>query len=209
MHSTVIVDDHPAIRLAVRSVLETSGAFKIVGEADSGPAALATIREHQPALVVLDLDLPKMNGLELIERVKASNPEIKLLVLSAQQEGIFATRALQAGANGFLSKSEGMSAIVQAAQSVLAGYGVFPSSALGALSSNAGAGPAELVKALSDRELTVLQLLARGMSNKEIGEALLISNKTVSSYKTRLFEKLSISTLVELVDFARANNLVT
>ncbi len=209
MHSTVIVDDHPAIRLAVRSVLESSGSFKIVGEADSGPTALTTIREHRPALVVLDLDLPKMNGLELIERLKASNPEIKLLVLSAQQEGIFATRALHAGANGFLSKSEGMSAIVQAAQSVLAGYGVFPSSALGALSGNAGAGPAELIKTLSDRELTVLQQLARGMSNKEIGEALLISNKTVSSYKTRLFEKLNISTLVELVDFARANNLVT
>lgn len=209
MHNTVIVDDHPAIRLAVRSVLEASGSFKIVGEADSGPAALTTIREHQPALVILDLDLPKMNGLELIERLKASNPQIKLLVLSAQQEGIFATRALQAGANGFLSKSEGMHSIVQAAQSVLVGYSVFPSSALGALSSHAGAGPADLIKTLSDRELTVLQQLARGMSNKEIGEALLISNKTVSSYKTRLFEKLNISTLVELVDFARANSLIT
>jgi two-component system response regulator EvgA len=86
---------------------------------------------------------------------------------------------------------------------------VFPSSALGALSSHAGAGPADLIKTLSDRELTVLQQLARGMSNKEIGEALLISNKTVSSYKTRLFEKLNISTLVELVDFARANSLIT
>ena len=209
MHSTVIVDDHPAIRLAVRSVLEASGLFKVVGEADSGPTALTTIREQQPALVILDLDLPKMNGLELIERVKASSPAIRLLVLSAQQESIFATRALQAGANGFMSKSEGMSSIVQAAQSVLAGYSVFPSSALGTLSGSGGSSPAELIKTLSDRELTVLQQLARGMSNKEIGDALLISNKTVSSYKTRLFEKLNISTLVELVDFARANHLIT
>jgi DNA-binding NarL/FixJ family response regulator len=209
MHNIVIVDDHPAIRLAVRSVMESSGQFKVVGEADSGPAALSVIREHMPALAILDLDLPKMNGLELIERLKASNPGVKLLVLSAQQEAIFATRALHAGANGFMSKSEGMSSIVQAAQSVLAGYSVFPSSALGALSGNAGSTPAELIKTLSDRELTVLQQLARGMSNKEIGDALLISNKTVSSYKTRLFEKLNISTLVELVDFARANNLIT
>lgn len=209
MHSTVIVDDHPAIRLAVRSVLESSGQFKVIGEADSGPAALTVIRELQPALVILDLDLPKMNGLELIERLKSSNPSARLLVLSAQQESIFASRALQAGANGFLSKSEGMSAIVQAAQSVLAGYSVFPSSALGALAGNAGNTPADLIKTLSDRELTVLQQLARGMSNKEIGDALLISNKTVSSYKTRLFEKLNISTLVELVDFARANDLIT
>jgi DNA-binding NarL/FixJ family response regulator len=209
MHNTVIVDDHPAIRLAVRTVLEASGLFKIVGEADSGPSALNLIRDQQPALVILDLDLPRMNGLELIERLKASNSSIKLLVLSAQQEGIFASRALQAGANGFMSKSEGMSSIVQAAQSVLAGYSVFPSSALGAFSGSQGNSPADLIKSLSDRELTVLQQLARGMSNKEIGDALLISNKTVSSYKTRVFEKLNISTLVELVDFARANDLIT
>jgi len=209
MHNTVIVDDHPAIRLAVRSVLESSGAFKIVGEADSGPSALNVIRDNQPALVILDLDLPRMNGLELIERLKASNPGIKLLVLSAQQESIFASRALQAGANGFMSKSEGMSSIVQAAQSVLAGYSVFPSSALGAFAGTPGNSPADLIKTLSDRELTVLQQLARGMSNKEIGDALLISNKTVSSYKTRVFEKLNISTLVELVDFARATDLIT
>ncbi|MDM0110591.1 response regulator transcription factor [Variovorax sp. J22R133] len=208
MHTTVIVDDHPAIRLAVRSVLEASGLFKIVGEADSGPTALTVIRESQPSLVILDLDLPKMNGLELIERLKSSSPTIKLLVLSAQQESIFASRALQAGANGFMSKAEGMSSIVQAAQSVLAGYSVFPSSALGSFT-GAGTSPSDLVKTLSDRELTVLQQLARGMSNKEIGDALLISNKTVSSYKTRVFEKLNISTLVELVDFARANDLIT
>jgi len=205
MHSIVIVDDHPAIRLAVRSVLEGSGQYQVIGEADNGPSALALIRELQPALVVLDLDLPKMTGLELIERVKATQPAVKLLVLSAQQEGIFATRALQAGANGFLSKSEGMSSIVQATQAVLSGYAVFPNAAL---AGPTGASGADLVKTLSDRELTVLQQLARGMSNKEIGDALLISNKTVSSYKTRLFEKLNISTLVELVDFARANNLI-
>ena len=111
----------------------------------------------------------------------------------------------KAGANGFLSKSEGMSSIVQATQAVLSGYAVFPNAAL---AGPTGASGADLVKTLSDRELTVLQQLARGMSNKEIGDALLISNKTVSSYKTRLFEKLNISTLVELVDFARANNLI-
>jgi len=209
MHSIVIVDDHPAIRLAVRSVMEGSGQYRVVGEADNGPAALALIREVQPALAILDLDLPKMSGLELIERVKVAQPGTKLLVLSAQQEGIFATRALQAGANGFLSKSEGMNAIVQAAHTVLSGYSVFPSTALAGPSSSTGASGADLVKTLSDRELTVLQYLGRGMSNKEIGDALLISNKTVSSYKTRLFEKLNISTLVELIDFARANHLIT
>ncbi|WP_213954920.1 MULTISPECIES: response regulator transcription factor [unclassified Variovorax] len=209
MHSVVIVDDHPAIRLAVRSVLEGSGLFKVVGDADSGPAALTIIRDLQPSLAILDLDLPRMNGLELIERLKTSNPTLKVLVLSGQQESIFATRALHAGANGFMSKSEDMASIVQASQSVLSGYSVFPSGALTSLTGPVGTSPADLVKSLSDRELSVLQHLARGLSNKEIGDMLLISNKTVSSYKTRLFEKLNISTLVELVDFARANGLIT
>jgi DNA-binding NarL/FixJ family response regulator len=116
---------------------------------------------------------------------------------------------MQAGANGFLSKTEDMRKLVDAAQAVLAGYSMFPSSALVSLTNPVGVNATALVNSLSDRELTVLQHLARGMSNKDIADTLLISNKTVSSYKARLFEKLSISTLVELVDFARKNNLVS
>lgn len=207
MRTTVIVDDHPAIRLAVRSALESSGVFKVVGEADNGPAALSVIRTHLPALVILDLDLPRMSGLELIDRLRVSNPDIQVLVLSAQQESVFAARALQAGASGFISKSEDLSAIVQAARSVLAGYSVFPSSALAGGPRLGGAAQAGAIESLSDRELTVLQYLARGLSNKEVGAALQISNKTVSSCKSRLLEKLKISTMVELVDFARAHRL--
>lgn len=210
MHTVIVVDDHPAIRLAVRSALEGGGEFKVVGEAGDGPTALAAIRDLQPDLVILDLDLPRLSGLDLIERLRKSQPATKLLVLSAQQESIFAARTVQAGANGFMSKSEDMSAVTQAAKTVLAGYSMFPTSALSShANTNAGAPPDALMKSLSDRELTVLQYLARGMSNKEIAETLLISNKTISSYKTRIFEKLGISTLVELVDFTRAHNLVS
>lgn len=210
MHTVIVVDDHPAIRLAVRSALEASGELKVVGEAGDGPTALAAIRDQHPDLVILDLDLPRLSGLDLIERVRKSQPATKLLVLSAQQESIFAARTVQAGANGFMSKSEKMSAVVQAAQTVLAGYSLFPSSALSSqVNPHSPATPDALIKTLSDRELTVLQYLARGMSNKEIAETLLISNKTISSYKTRIFEKLRISTLVELVDFTRAHHLIS
>ena len=210
MNSVIIVDDHPAIRLAVRSALGTTGDFEIVGEAADGPSALALIREHRPALVILDLDLPRLSGLDLIERVKRSQPTTKLLVLSAQQESIFAVRTVQAGANGFMSKHEDMQAVVLAAQTILAGYNMFPTSALAAHGKPSGSSqPEALLTSLSDRELTVLQYLARGMSNKEIAETLLISNKTISSYKTRIFEKLGISTVVELVDFTRAHQLIS
>ncbi|MDM0018325.1 LuxR C-terminal-related transcriptional regulator [Variovorax saccharolyticus] len=179
-----------------------------MAEAGDGPTALAAFRELTPDLIILDLDLPRLSGLDLIERVRKSQPGAKLLVLSAQQESIFAARTVQAGANGFMSKNENMAAVVQAAQTVLAGYSMFPSSALASQHPNSATPADALIKSLSDRELTVLQYLARGLSNKEIAETLLISNKTISSYKTRIFEKLGISTLVELVDFTRAHKLV-
>jgi two-component system response regulator EvgA len=210
MQSVVVVDDHPAIRLAVRSALEATGQFEVVGEASDGPSALAVIRERQPKLVILDLDLPRLNGLDVIERVRKLHRDIRLLVLSGQQESIFGARAVKAGANAFISKTEDLQRLIQAAHTVLAGYSMFATSVLASHSAGAdGNRPGALIKSLSDRELTVLQYLARGLSNKEIAETLLISNKTISGYKARIFQKLSISSLVELVDFSRAHQLVT
>jgi two-component system response regulator EvgA len=209
MHSVVLVDDHPAIRLSVRSALEATSHFRVAAEAADGPSALATIREHQPDLVILDVDLPRLNGLDVIERVTKLQYQTKLLVLSGQQEAIFGARAVKAGANAFISKSEDLERVVQAAYTVLAGYSMFATSVLKAQAGVGDGKPGTLIKSLSDRELTVLQYLARGLSNKEIADTLLISNKTISGYKTRIFEKLSISTLVELVDFSRAHHLVT
>ena len=210
MKSVVVVDDHPAIRFAVRSALEATGQFEVVAEANDGPSALAIIREHQPKLAILDLALPRLNGLDLIERVRKLHRDTKVLVLSGQQESIFGARAVKAGANAFISKTEDLQRLIQAAHAVLAGYNMFTTSILGSQAAFAdGTRPGALIKSLSDRELAVLQYLARGLSNKEIAETLLISNKTISGYKARIFQKLSISSLVELVDFSRAHQLVT
>jgi DNA-binding NarL/FixJ family response regulator len=208
MYSVVIVDDHPAICLAVKAPIEMDGEFKVVAEASTGPAALAIVRDQSPSLVIVDLDLPGMNGLSLIGRIRSDLPRIRLLVLSAQQEAIYAIRALKAGADGFLSKSEDLRKLAEAARSVLAGYSVFPISAITPFTA---AGPdtgASQLSSLTNRELTVLQYLARGMNNREVSQMLHISNKTVSTFKTRIFEKLGISTLVELVDFARQHHLI-
>lgn len=209
MQSVVVVDDHPAIRLAVRTALEATGQFEVVGEASDGPSALAVIRERQPKLVILDLDLPRLNGLDVIERVRKLHRDTRLLVLSGQQESIFGARAVKAGANAFISKTEDLQRLIQAAHTVLAGYSMFATSVLASQSAIADSTrTGSLIKSLSDRELTVLQYLARGLSNKEIAETLLISNKTISGYKARIFQKLGISSLVELVDFSRAHQLV-
>jgi DNA-binding NarL/FixJ family response regulator/HPt (histidine-containing phosphotransfer) domain-containing protein len=114
MKKFIIVDDHPAIRLAIRSALEATGSMQMAAEAADGPGGLAAIREYKPDLVILDLELPRLSGLDLIERLRRSQPETKVLVLSAQQESIFAVRTAKAGANGFMSKNAPMEAVVLA-----------------------------------------------------------------------------------------------
>lgn len=202
----LIVDDHPAVRMALRMVLEREG-FE-VQEASEGVQAVQATREHQPALVILDIGLPKLDGLNVIQRLRSITPAPKIVVLTGQPAEIFAQRSLQAGASGFIHKQEDLSDLITAARAVLSGHTYFPSVALhsGRPSQN-GASDQEFLAALSDRELIVLKRLARGQRNQQIADELLLSNKTVSTYKTRLMQKLNASSLVELTDFARRNGL--
>src|SRR4051812_18447366 len=168
MYSVVVVDAHPAICFAVKATIEADGEFEVVGSAHSGPAALPMIQEKMPALVILDLDLPPgMSGLGLIGHIRTEHPAIKILVLAAQQEAVFARHALRSGAGAFLSKSEDVRLVGDAAKSLMAGYSVFPHSAILALRKSGGLP----LSTLTDRELTVLQQLARGMSHREIADA--------------------------------------
>lgn len=182
------------------------GVTQII-EANNGQDAVRLVRESQPRLVILDLDLPRRNGLEIIPRIKDTKPDVRILVISAQNPSLYAPRVKAAGAQGYISKTLDVTEIVRAIETVLAGYSVYPDDCT---APQAVAGPAaDVIGLLSDREITVTKLLASGMTNKAIGETLYISNKTVSTYKTRLMAKLGVSTLVELVDFARKNHIVS
>jgi len=208
MKSAIIVDDHPAICLAVRSVLEKSGRYAIVGETDNGQSVIELVREHKVDLIIIDLNIPRISGLELIKRIKGQHPGIKLLVLSAQDEMVYASRSMQAGADGFVSKSKDLSAILSASDAIMAGYSFFPRDVVSGAKLNGENQLDSRIEKLSDRELAVLQHLAQGLSNKDIADRLFISNKTVSTYKVNIFEKLGISNVVDLTDFARTNKLV-
>ncbi|MEH6998917.1 MAG: response regulator transcription factor [Limnobacter sp.] len=202
----LIVDDHPAVRMALRMVLEREG-FE-VKEASDGSQAIQATREHEPNLVVLDIGLPKLDGLNVIQRLRALTPTLKIIVLTGQPTEIFAQRSLQAGASGFIHKQEDLCDLVTAARAVLSGHTYFPSVALPAgRPSQHGASDQEYLATLSDRELIVLKRLARGQRNQQIADELLLSSKTVSTYKTRLMQKINASSLVELTDFARRNGL--
>ncbi|WP_407316196.1 response regulator [Pseudomonas sp. nanlin1] len=207
MSSVLIVDDHPAIRLGVRILLENDG-YTVVAECDNGVDAMQLVREHQPSLVILDICIPKLDGLEVLTRFNSMNSgTMKILILTAQSPELFAGRCVHSGAAGYVRKSEAATELMSAVKAVLAGYNYFPSQAWQA-ESNQQAAETERFKLVNDRELMVLQLFAQGRNNKEIANGMFLSNKTVSTYKKRLMQKLGARSLVELIEMAKRNALV-
>ena len=208
MNSVFIVDDHPVIRLAVRMLLEHEG-YKVVGETDNGVDAMQMVRECMPDLVILDISIPKLDGLEVLARFNQMCTPIKTLVLTAQCPKLFGIRCMQSGAAGYVCKQEELSELVSAIKAVLSGYNYYPSQALSPVrGDDVHFAELELFKAVNDRELMVMQLFAQGRTNKDIAKGMFLSNTTVSTYKKRLMQKLKAKSLVELIEMAKRNALV-
>ncbi|AGI26068.1 transcriptional regulator FimZ [Pseudomonas sp. ATCC 13867] len=197
----VLIEDHPAMRLAIRSLLGQDSQFEVVREAADGHGGLDAVRKEHPDLVILDLNLPGMDGLDLLARIHIFDEKIRLLVLSSQDERLYSSKVEAAGAHGFVSKNNDTSAILNAARMLVSGYRCFPEKSLN-ISSHT-----DPVASLTPRELVVLRSLVRGMSNKEIAEELFLSQKTVSTYKARILEKLNLESVVDLVEFSRTHRL--
>lgn len=208
MFKAMVVDDHPFIRSSVKMLLKQEN-FDVVAEADNGADAVQMAREYAPDLIVLDIGMPKLDGLEVISRISGLGLSSKILVLTSQSAQFYSMRCMKAGAAGFISKTNDINELIKAIKAVMDGYTFFPNLAGSSVRrSDVEATELDLIQTLSDRELTILQQLANGLSNKEIGEAMLLSNKTVSTYKTRLIEKLNVKSVVYLADFAKRNHLV-
>ena len=208
MFKAMVVDDHPFIRSSVKMLLKQEN-FDVVAEADNGADAVQMAREHAPDLIVLDIGMPKLDGLEVISRISALGLSSKILVLTSQSAQFYSMRCMKAGAAGFISKTNDINELIKAIKAVMDGYTFFPNLAGSSVRrSDVEATELDLIQTLSDRELTILQQLANGLSNKEIGEAMLLSNKTVSTYKTRMMAKLGLGSLVLLREFAKRNHLI-
>ncbi|HCE6302322.1 TPA: response regulator transcription factor [Pseudomonas aeruginosa] len=207
MSRILIVDDHPVIRMAMKILLEAEG-HQIVGDTDNGVDAISLGRELKPDLVILDIGIPRLDGLEVISRLMVLALPLKILVLTGQSASLFALRSMQAGAAGFVCKQGGLAELVTAVNAVASGYSYFPSSAMRPVQQGAYSDDVELLGRLSDREVSVLQYLSQGYSNKQISEQMFISNKTVSTYKARLLLKLNAGSLVDLIEFAKRNTLI-
>ncbi|MFY0728157.1 response regulator [Pseudomonas sp. NFX15] len=208
MKSALIVEDHPVVRSMIKLVLRGEG-FKRLYEASRGDEVVALIRVHRPNVVLLDLGLPGVAGLDVMERIKAEDTTCRVVVFTSLEAQFYQERCMRAGAAAYVSKSKDLEDLKAAVNCVMAGYTYFtqlPSSsvAMGALQRS----EKELIDKLSNRELTILQYLARGSKNLEIANIMHLSYKTVSTYKTRLTLKLNVSSSVHLRDFALRNHLI-
>lgn len=210
MSTILVIDDHPAFRLVMKMQLMQLLGVEEVIEADNGQTAVEMARQHTPKLAILDLDIPRISGLDVIPRLKLAHPSMRVLVLSGQEPTTFAPRAMRSGVHGFVGKSQEMKEIMRGVEAVLAGYTVFP-----VISNGAGiarganvTNEEDRLTLLSDKELVILQMLSKGMSNKAIGDALFMSDKTVSTYKSRIQEKLGLSSLAALIEFASLHRLI-
>ena len=206
--SVIIMDEYHIVRMSIEVLLEKNQNVKVVLKTDDSRAALDYIRTLPVDLVILDIELPKTDGFTLLRRIKAIREDVNVLFLSSKSESFYAARAIRAGANGFVSKRKELNDIYNAVKMILAGYSFFPSETLSYINQPGKKKGEQRDMPLSNREVTVLRYLANGLSNKEIAEQLLLSNKTISAHKSNIFSKLGVHTIVELIDYAKSHELL-
>jgi two-component system response regulator NreC len=201
----LLVDDHELLRAGLRSRLENESGIEVVGEADTAERAVVLARALQPDLVLLDLLLPRRNGSEAIPEIIRVAPDARVIVISSQTAASSVRRALTAGAAGYLPKRASDRELVAAIQQVSAGSRyVDPELGATLVVDNV----ASELDDLSERERDVLQLLALGYTNQEIGKKLYISVRTVDTHRAHIMRKLRLETRAELVLFALAHGLI-
>lgn len=201
--TAILVDDHPLARMAIRGVLEKQNIV-IIKEYEDGAAALQALTKTAVDIVVVDVEIPGINGVELVEKLRAQRFTGILIVVSAKNDRYYSKRCAQAGANAFISKRQDMENILAAINAAQNGYSYFP---FFLEESSAALTDSQRLESLSTQEMKVMSYVLSGLDNSQIGEAMYISGKTVSTYKTRLMEKLGCKSLVELLSFAHQNKL--
>jgi DNA-binding NarL/FixJ family response regulator len=201
----LIVDDHPVVREGLAMHLAAQPDLEVCGEAEDLPGALAVLGTCQPDVAIIDISLKNSSGIELIRRIKDRNAKVRILVWSMYPENLYAERALRAGAQGYLSKSQATRHVLDAIRAILQGRVYISGAAADKILQRViGRGPEDrsAIDSLSDRELEAFQLLGEGMTTESIAEKMHVSPKTVETFRARIKDKLGISTLPELIQRA-------
>ncbi len=207
----LVVDDHPVVRRGISACLARHQQMQVIGEASDGREALRLARELHPDIMLMDIDMPQMNGLAATEALRRELPAIKVLILSMHSNTEHVLRIIQSGARGFVLKEAPTAELVRAIETVNAGEAYFSSDvARVALNKYVqGNGAAANTANLTPREREVLILIAEGMSNKEIGGQLSVSVRTVESHRENIMHKLNIHTVAGLTRYAITQGLTT
>jgi DNA-binding NarL/FixJ family response regulator len=209
----VLADDHAVVRKGIREFLEQSGDISVVAEATDGSEAIDLIAEHQPDVAVLDIRMPSLTGIEATRRIKAEYPGVRVLILTAYDDDPYVFALLQAGASGYILKTADSTELVQAVRAVHRGESALdPAVAqkvVQQLTTGRPLGAQATVEALTDRELEVLRLAARGMTNKAIGQDLGISDRTVQGHLANIYGKLNANSRTEAVTEALKQGWIT
>lgn len=204
----LIVDDHAIVRQGLRQILTESDSTIFIKEADCGSEAIRQVRAGEWNVVVLDISLPDRNGIDILKQIKKEYPRIPVLMLSMHEEGLYAIRALKAGASGYITKQSAPAELMAAIHQVARGRKYLTATLAEAMADSLGADHERRPhETLSDREYQTLCLIASGKGLTDVAEEMRLSVKTVSVYRARLLEKMKLKNNAELTHYAIKNGL--
>ena len=208
MIKVFIADNHPIIRMGVKKVLEDAKGFEVVETASTTSELFDKLEHTSPDVVMLEMDIPEINGIATLRKIKKDYPEVKVLMYSGQSEDVYALSTIRAGAFGYLSKASDVDYIISAVRKVAEGTMFITNELAQRLAFDEGTQkPRRFFRKLSTREVEVLKLLASGKRNKDVAIGLNLNEKTVSTYKARLMKKLNVDNMVDLLQQAKALEL--
>ncbi|MDX1768649.1 response regulator [Arenibacter troitsensis] len=208
MIKILIADNHPIVRMGVKQVLDSVSDIQVIADASTTTELFNKLELFTPDVILLEMDIPEINGIATLRKIKKEYPNIRVLIYSGQSEDVYALSTIRAGAFGYLSKTSDIDYIISAIRKVSEGNMFITNELAQRLAFDEGTQkPRRFFRKLSTREVEVLKLLASGKRNKEVAQGLDLNEKTVSTYKARLMRKLNVDNLVDLLQQAKALEL--
>jgi DNA-binding NarL/FixJ family response regulator len=205
--TVVVIDDHTIVREGLEHMLEDYPDILIVAAAETGAAGIGCVSQHRPRLVLLDLSLPDMHGLDVLARLLEEAPGVRVLVLTIHDQPSIATQALRAGAHGYVLKDASREELITAIRRVAHGREYFSSSVVRPLLGDVAGD--DLSGQLTEREAEILRLMAEGLSNREIAETLIVSTETVKTHVSSIFRKMHVSDRAQAVSKGFRSGIIT
>ena len=209
MINILLVDDHELVRTGIRKILDDVKGFKVVGEAKTGEEAVQFCRKSEPNVVLMDMNMPGIGGLEATKKIIRNNPDTKVIVLTVHSEDPIPTKVMQIGAAAYLTKGAAPTEMVNAIKTVNSGQRYLTPEIAQQMALNQLKSKEENpFQSLSERELQIMMMITRGERVPNISEQLMLSSKTINAYRYRMFEKLGISNDVELTHLAIRHGMI-